>query len=290
MGAAWLSRSSGCRKYTRNAPRRRLIGCVWAVFGILVILSTATAVGAAWWLSAPDELQALETGPPTQDWATWRRQEERWLRDGVRRPLVHHYVPLERINPAVAHAVLVLEDINFFGHRGVDPGALREAFHEWQRGRPLRGASTITQQLAKSLFLSPERSLRRKIREARLAWWMERRLGKRRILELYLNVVEFGPGTFGVEAASRRYYSVSAAELTRSQAAGLAASIPSPARDNPATGTERWSFRRNLIEERIERSPRLDAILREMFGIPAAAKDTGTPTSSNALVNDAGCL
>jgi membrane peptidoglycan carboxypeptidase len=125
----------------------------------------------------------------------------------------------------------------------------------------LRGASTISQQLAKNLFLSPRRTVWRKIREAHLAWWLERRLGKRRILELYLNVVEFGPGLFGAEAASQHYFGVASGDLTVEQAASLAAAIPSPGRDNPTTDTRRWRFRRDVILRRMGRATWLKTLL-----------------------------
>jgi monofunctional biosynthetic peptidoglycan transglycosylase len=146
---------------------------------------------------------------------------------------------------------LVGEDIDFFGHGPLDLDAIVEAVESRKPGRRLRGASTITQQLAKTLFLSGERTFWRKLREARLAWWMERRLGKRRILELYLNAVEFGPGLFGAEAASEHYFGIPATDLDAEHGAALAAAIPSPGRDNPTTASRRWQFRRFTILRRM---------------------------------------
>lgn len=108
--------------------------------------------------------------------------------------------------------------------------------------------------LAKNLYLSNERSWLRKLREARLARWLERELGKRRILELYLNVIEFGDGLLGVEAAARHYYSTGTNRLTAAQAAGLAATIPAPHTSNPATATRAWGNRRDIIEQRMEQA------------------------------------
>lgn len=175
--------------------------------------------------------------------------------------IAYEYRPLEAVSRELAVAVLVGEDLGFFSHAGVDPRAIWEAVRQWVGGRRLRGASTLTQQLARTLFLSNDRSFVRKLREARLAAWLDRKLGKRRVLELYLNVVEFGPGVYGAEAAARRYYNCGAGELNAAQAAGLAAAIPSPAVDNPATRSPRWRARRDIIAGRMARVPWLWELL-----------------------------
>jgi len=129
--------------------------------------------------------------------------------------------------------VLVAEDLSFFSHKGFDTHEIRIAAREAAQGKRVRGASTITQQLAKNLWLSPSRSPTRKLREIVLTRQLERHLSKRRILELYLNVVEFGPGVYGAEAAARRYFGIPAADLRPEQAARLAASLPRPASWHP---------------------------------------------------------
>lgn len=257
---------------------------------VLAGLSVLVAVTAGWWWTAPAAIEGLASGPPPEGWATWARQKERWDRDGVRRNLSHHYIPLEEIGPVLPHAVLVAEDVNFFGHRGVDPTAVREALREWRQGRRLRGASTITQQLAKSMFLTPERSYWRKVKEARFAWWLERRLGKRRILELYLNVVEFGVGIYGAEAGARHFYSVSARDLDEAQAAGLTAGIPSPGRDNPATRTARWERRRDVILKRMSGSKWLAEILTRLSDSGEGRGAGPDDARRNDLVNPEGSL
>lgn len=164
-------------------------------------------------------------------------------------------------------AALVGEDINFFGHRGIDFTAVREAFDEWRAGEELRGASTVSQQLAKNLFLSNDRSWVRKLREARLTRHLEAELGKRRILELYLNVIEFGEGIFGVEAAARRYYDKGVERLSADEAAGLAATIPAPHASNPATATRAWQNRKAIIATRMEHAGWLrDLLIRQQDG------------------------
>ena len=136
-------------------------------------------------------------------------------------------VPYTRISPHLKRAVLVGEDIDFFSHDGFDLHEVRLAVREAvDSGEVPRGASTLTQQLAKNLWLSPSRNPVRKVKEAIFTKQLEADLGKRRILELYLNVVEFGPGVFGAEAAARKFYGKSAAALTEHEAAELAAGLP----------------------------------------------------------------
>jgi len=219
-----------------------------------VLLAAAAVALVTWWCCPDEDLNAWHEGPPPHRWAAWLRQEERWTEEGSHRHIEHRYLPLAQIPPELQVAVLVGEDINFFGHGPVDLHEVWEVVSERKPGERLRGASTISQQLARSLFLSPERTLWRKLKELRLAWCLERRLGKRRVFELYLNVVEFGPGVFGAEAASRRYFGVTCRDLDAKQAAGLAAAIPAPGRDNPATATERWHFRQTTIVNRMTKA------------------------------------
>lgn len=156
------------------------------------------------------------------------RQEQR--RAAGRDPrLAHEWVDYERISPWLKRAVIAAEDARFAEHNGIDWTALREAFIDNRAaGEVVRGGSTISQQLAKNLFLSPERSYWRKAQEAVLAVMLDATLSKRRILELYLNLIEWGDGVFGAEAAAGHYYGIGAHELGRWQASMLAARIPRP--------------------------------------------------------------
>ena len=140
------------------------------------------------------------------------------------------WVGRDRIAEAAARAVLASEDQRFFEHHGLDFKSIQQALDDYESGDGLRGASTITQQVAKNLFLWSGRSFVRKGLEAYFALLLEALLPKQRILEIYLNVAELGPGLFGVEAAARRYFDTSAAELTARQAALLAAVLPNPRR------------------------------------------------------------
>jgi monofunctional biosynthetic peptidoglycan transglycosylase len=165
----------------------------------------------------------------------------------------YRWVPLDRISPNLEAAVLVAEDTRFYEHHGFDVEQIRSALEVREAGGRLRGASTISQQTVKNLYLSPRRDLLRKAREAVLTAWMELWLPKRRILEIYLNVVELGPGVFGAEAASELYFDRSAGRLTPSQAALLAATLPAPLDRNPAAPTPGLRRRQRLVLTRMDR-------------------------------------
>ena len=150
----------------------------------------------------------------------------------------YRFVPLRQISPDFQHAVIAAEDSRFYQHRGFDWEEVRNAVEEERDDGRLRGASTITQQLVKNLFLSTSRSLLRKGIEFTLVPLAEFILGKKRILELYLNVAEWGPGIYGAEAAAQNYYRVPAAQVGREQGARLAAILPSPLRRRPARMNE----------------------------------------------------
>jgi monofunctional glycosyltransferase len=143
--------------------------------------------------------------------------------------IIRTWVPYHNISPHLVRAVLAGEDVRFPQHGGIDWQGISLAMKKnWQEKRFSRGGSSITQQLAKNLFLSPSRNPARKLHEMLIAWEMERILGKRRILEIYLNVIEWGDGIYGAEAAARNYFGVSAASLNEEQAIFLSAIIPAP--------------------------------------------------------------
>jgi monofunctional biosynthetic peptidoglycan transglycosylase len=142
----------------------------------------------------------------------------------------------------LVHAVLSSEDQKFFGHQGVDWDAIEKSVQEDRKERRfVRGGSTITQQLAKNLYFTTHKSLVRKLRELIVARWLEEDLSKRRILELYLNVIEWGDGVYGAEAAAQRYFGKPASALDADEAAGLAAMIPNPRRINPRVDGGRFA-------------------------------------------------
>lgn len=175
-------------------------------------------------------------------------QLQRWAQYGDVPGSASGFVPLGALGPHLPHAVVAAEDSRFFEHHGVDWPGVRVAVEDnWRRGRLWRGGSTITQQLVKNLFLSDYGGLVRKLFEVPLAIAAEWILGKSRILELYLNVVEFGPGIHGAADASQHYYGVQAAFLGRDQAARLAACLPAPRTRHP----QRMSAYAALIRRRM---------------------------------------
>jgi monofunctional biosynthetic peptidoglycan transglycosylase len=159
-----------------------------------------------------------------------RRLETLRVNDAEAR-LRREWVPYERISPNLKRAVVAAEDARFLDHEGFDWEAIQKAMvRNEKKGKVVAGASTISQQLAKNLFLSGDRSWLRKGQEAAITWMLEHVMTKRRILEIYLNVAEWGEGVFGAEAAARHHFGVPASALSASQAAYLASILPSPRR------------------------------------------------------------
>ena len=169
-------------------------------------------------------------------------------REGRKLRHLHQWVRYSRISKNLQRAVLVAEDSRFFEHEGVDLEELRKSIEiNMEKGAAIRGASTITQQLAKNLYLSPSRNPLRKLRELIIARRLEAALQKARILEIYLNVIEWGDGIWGAEAAARQYFGVSASSLSREQSALLAGAIINPRVLNPARPTRRLVARQRII-------------------------------------------
>jgi monofunctional biosynthetic peptidoglycan transglycosylase len=171
------------------------------------------------------------------------------------------WVPYARISLELTKAVVAAEDLSFFSHHGFDTHELKVAARDAVQGRRVRGASTITQQLAKNLWLSPSRSPMRKLREVGLTRQLERHLSKQRILELYLNVAQFGPETFGAEAAAHRYFGISAGALDADQAAQLAAALPRPTTWHPGVSSRGYLQVVSRVRARAEQSDWLDQLL-----------------------------
>jgi penicillin-binding protein 1A len=154
---------------------------------------------------------------------------------------------LEEMSPFIPQAVMAIEDRRFYSHFGVDPLGLARAFVNNVTGQPIQGGSTITQQLAKNLFLSPERTFKRKVQEVLLAFWLEHKFSKDQILAMYLNRVFFGSGAYGVEAASRRYFSKSARDVNLGEAALLAGLLKAPSRLSPARDPQAAEARAQVV-------------------------------------------
>ena len=257
------------------APRRRrALRLVGRALGAVVLLF------AAWlWLVWPPPVWYRWVWPRETAFMAMRRQEAKDARTPNGRPptpgvRAYQPVPLSRIAPVMKSAVLVAEDHRFYEHAGIDYVEFRHAMgyrpdefswsdgrnraelaralrRLWERRGQMRGASTITQQLAKNLYLSASRNPLRKIKEALTAWRLEYWLGKERIMELYLNVVELGPEVWGVEAGSRKYFGRAASQLSLDQAAALAGTLPFPLRSNPGYRPGRMQWRQAMIVRRL---------------------------------------
>ncbi len=228
----------------------RLRPIFYVATGVLAILLVAAVYQAATWPRVRD----LVEGDPRST-AFIDRYLELKAQSDQTPDLRWNWVSYDAISAHLKRAVLVAEDISFFSHNGFELAELKLAVQQALKGeRGLRGASTITQQLAKNLWLSPSRSPLRKIKEALLTRQLEIHLSKKRILELYLNVAEFGPGVYGAEAAARHYFGKAAADLTETEAAQLAASLPRPSRWNPASKSGYYRSYASKIEERMDKA------------------------------------
>ncbi len=223
--------------------------------GTAVLVAALLAAGCGGRGDSPDP-PSLKRANPARTALMDIRERQAKRKGKAFRP-VQIWVPLERISPHLQNAVIAAEDGGFYRHNGVEWGLMREALiYDLKERRLARGASTITQQLAKNLYLSPSKDPLRKVRELLIAFRLEKNLSKRRILELYLNVVEWGEGIFGAEAAARAYFDKSAADLTLEEAVALAAVLPSPRRHSPL-GESRWvKVRRAWVERRMRATGR----------------------------------
>lgn len=235
---------------------------------LFLILVGAVVVWLGYEVITFPNISKLSTeNPQTTSLIEYRISEAK--ADGQEPKKFQIWMPIQQISPNLQKAVLAGEDARFFEHHGFDWDAIQNAWEEAQKEGekeakeegdydpndwipPMpsfkRGASTITQQLAKNLYLSEERSFLRKGREAVYTYFLERDLSKKRILEIYLNVIEWGDGVYGAEAASRTYFKKSASDLTPSEAAYLSAMIPSPLNVfNPKKNPKRLARRQRVI-------------------------------------------
>lgn len=233
---------------TRRRRRSRQKRARWKRRLILALLLPSTAFvlfEASTW---PDVAKLRRAPPKTTAFI------ERYREQHGRRP-AHVFVRYDRIAKDFKHAVIAGEDVRFLFHDGFETHEIKSAVEDTLlEGKRLRGASTITQQLAKNLWLSPSRNPLRKVKEALLTVQLERTLSKRRILEIYMNVVELGPGVFGVEVAARHWFGKSAADLSSEEAVALAAMLPSPRRFSPARPSEAYRLRIETVRRRMEKT------------------------------------
>ncbi len=239
----------------------------WTKISFLVLIGAVVVWLGYEFFTFPNISNLRTENPATTSMIEYRISEAEAEGKEPRKYLV--WMPIEQISPHLQRAVLAGEDSHFFEHKGFDWDAIQKAWDEAQKEAekeakeegdydpeawipPMpsfkRGASTVTQQLAKNLYLSEERSFLRKGREAAITYFLEKKLSKKRILEIYLNVIEWGDGVYGAEAASRVYFKKSASALTPQEAAYLSAMIPSPLNIfNPKKNPKRVARRQRVI-------------------------------------------
>ena len=236
--------------------------------GVLAALALGFGCAVYAYLTLPNVRILRTENPPTTAFIELRSREAAARGEAPRR--LQRWVTYGRISPNLTRAVLVAEDGKFWQHDGVDYEQLRDAIEvNVERMEFYRGASTITQQLAKNLYLSPSKNPIRKLRELLIARRLEAELSKQRILELYLNVIEWGDGIYGAEAAARRYFKTSAAQLGPQEAALLAAAITSPRVFDPSHPSNRLRRREQMI-------------LRRMGNVTPPPSDLATPPDDAA--------
>jgi len=213
---------------------------------LIALSSFLLLLPVAYLLLMPDLSKLKKENPKKTALMEYRAKASR--EKGKRFRTDQRWISFSKISPYLVKAVLIAEDDKFWAHEGFDYEAIQKALGKDPRAKKFKsGGSTITQQLARNLYLSPEKSLIRKVSEAIITWRMEKVLSKKRILELYLNVAEWGNGIFGAEAASRHYYGKPSSELTPDEAARLASVLPNPRKYNPV-GDQRYVINRsNLI-------------------------------------------
>src|SRR2546427_5881298 len=242
------------RRFAPPSGRRRWLRIVLMLVGLgALILASAAGVAALWAFTilprSLPSVTALETFQPLQGTKVYDDNDELLTELHVERRI---FVPLAHIPQTLRDAVIATEDRRFYSHWGVDPvGIARAVYQNYRRGRIVEGGSTITQQLTKVLFLTPDKSLERKLKEAILALELERRYSKTRILEMYLNQVYFGHGAYGVEAAARTYFGKSVSELTLQESALLAGLPRAPSSYSPFEHPDVARRRREVVLRRM---------------------------------------
>lgn len=254
----------------------------------LLLICIILALWLAWeLLTFPDVTVLAKERPKTTAFMEQRKEK---LRDeGKSDQLEWRWVPYGSIAPTLRRAVLVAEDNSFYEHEGVDVEGMKDAFERnWKKRKIASGGSTITQQLAKNLYLSPSRNPVRKIREYFIARSLEKHLSKKRILEIYLNVVEMGERVYGAEAAARHYFGKSASALAPREAALLAGCLPNPRIMNPGSPNKRLRARQRMILSRLKRWGYLleREVLTEKKPEAETSTAAATDTAGTAAVTD----
>ncbi|HUO02060.1 MAG TPA: transglycosylase domain-containing protein, partial [Rhizomicrobium sp.] len=260
-------------------PRRKRR--IWP-YVILMLIAWAAIFAAVFWahfLSDLPPVRNLLVGAPARDVTILDDRGRIIARRGIIREAV---VKVEDLPPYVPNAFIAIEDRRFREHMGLDPiGMIRAALENMEAGHVVQGGSTLTQQLAKNLYLDPNRTFDRKIQEAMLAIYLESHYSKNEILTLYLNRVYFGAGTYGIEAAAEKFFGKHAGELNLTEAAMLAGSVKAPTRYNPLSDTDASLARADVVLDAMQDAGFISARDHAMAEAnrPRIISSAGTPDS-----------
>jgi len=248
----------------------------WKITFLLIILG---ALDISRYFIYPN-ISALKNERPIPT-AFMEYREDQWADENRDMHITQQWVSMDKISPNIIKAVLIGEDDGFWKHDGFDVKGMENAIERSIKKKTLAGGSTISQQLSKNLYLSPSKNPVRKIKEAILTWRIEKTLSKRRILEIYLNIAEWGDGIFGIEAAARHYYHKSAKNLTAREASRLAAVLPNPIKYNPIGNQKYVKNRARIIYKTMKRRGVIQSIYKEIM-TPSKEENLPTePTESN---------
>lgn len=248
---------------------------------ILLILFALVTLDITRYFVYPN-ISALKNENPIPT-AFMEYRQEQWASENREMEITQKWVKMSQISPNIIKAVLIGEDDGFYNHDGFDVKGMENAIERSIKKKTLAGGSTISQQLSKNLYLSPSKNPVRKIKEAIITWRIEKTLSKRRILEIYLNVAEWGDGIFGIEAAARHYYHKSAKNLSGNEAAHLAAVLPNPIKYNP-TGNQKYVINRSrIILKTMKRRGVIQSIYKEVMTPAKDEKSTETNSSVESL-------
>lgn len=251
------------------------------ILGVALVLVVFVVIDVGRYFFYPN-VADLQTNRPAKT-AFMEYREDVWESSGIKKKIATSWTPLSQVSPYLMKAVIIAEDDKFWSHEGFDFEAMQKALEKDLKKKKFKaGGSTISQQLAKNLYLTPAKNPVRKIKEAILTWRIERQLSKKRIMELYLNVAEWGDGMFGVGIAARKYYGKSAANLGPREAASLAATLPNPRRFQPG-GTSRYAA--NRAERIYQIMVRRGIVIEEFDDIIEEKEEEQTEPVENSIAS-----
>lgn len=250
-------------------------------FTLIILALGAVDIGR--YFVYPDVNSLKETNPIPTAFMEFRK--EQWADENRNIKMNHTWVKIGNISPNIIKAVLIAEDDGFYNHDGFDIKGMENAIERSIKKGTLAGGSTISQQLSKNLYLSPSKNPIRKIKEAIITYRIEKTLSKRRILEIYLNIAEWGDGIFGIEAAARHHYHKSAKNLTALEASRLASVLPNPIRYDPNGNQKYVKNRANIIYNTMEKRGAIQSVYQEVM-TPKKEEEAvvAEPTEENSSI------